>query len=641
MIELLVNNVKKYKGTNMVLRDISFQVYDGERVGIVGVNGCGKSTLLKLIAGIEELNIYQGSVSLGYDEGNISITKGATTSYLDQLPNYEGEKKVIDILTEPFEGVFLLEEEMHRLEEEMRNLQGQDLKIALKTYSEMQNKFEVMGGYEVDERIKRVALGLEFSEDFLNKSFGVLSGGERTTVILGKLLIEKPDILLLDEPTNHLDIASIEWLENYLKSYKGIVIIVSHDRYFLDNVVTKIIEIEDKECKTYNGNYSKFTKLKEEAIIKQFEDYKQQQKKIKSMEDTAKTLRDWAGRSDNVKFIKRAASIEKRLEKMDRIENPDSEKDTMKLRFKTSERSGKITIKAESLYKSFEDKGIFRDANMVVNYGERVALIGENGCGKTTFVKMLLNEETIDSGKAELGASVKMAYLPQNFKFQDEDMTLLECFREDISILEGKAREYLSKFMFYGSTVYKKVSHLSGGERIRLKLSKLLYEDINLLILDEPTNHLDIESIETLEEALEDFKGTIFFISHDRYFINKISSRLIAIENGNFKTYEGDYDYYRVIKEEEKLAEIKKEQVKVKEKAKKIKKVVPKEKKLDTNKLEARIEELEEKIKEISIYMESTEVDYKELNDLYETKESLSNELNEVMELWIKAQNEN
>lgn len=578
MKELSVNGIKKFKEATLVLKNITFQVYDGEKVGMVGVNGSGKSTILKIIAGLEPMNYYPGypqTSSYGYDEGWVSMHKGTTTAYLEQMPNYADGLKVIDILNIGFGEVQSLEKEMKRVEEDLAKFEGVSLERALDRYSELQQLFETKGGYEIDEKLKRVSKGLNLNEDFLNKEFNVLSGGEKTIVMLGQILLQSPDILLLDEPTNHLDMASIEWLEGFIKNYKGIVVIVSHDRYFLDNVVTKIIEVEDRECETYRGNYSAYIKQKEEKLLKQFEDFREQQKKINSMESTVKNLRDWALRADNNKFFKRAVSIQIKLDKMERINKPSFEKKNMNLNFKAGERSGNETIKVDGVYKNFGDKVIFNNADLLVKYGERVALIGDNGCGKTTFLKMLLGEESEDEGTLKLGANVNLAYLPQHIAFNNEELTVLNYFREDISILEGKAREYLSKFMFFGSTVFKKIRHLSGGERIRLKLSKLLYEDVNLLILDEPTNHLDIDSIETLEDALEGFKGTIFFISHDRYFINKISERVIAIEDKAFKSYLGNYDYYRIRKEEEKLFVLDEEQTinKRKEKIKEIKNV--------------------------------------------------------------------
>lgn len=635
MIELSLNNIKKWKDTNLVLRNITFTVYAGEKVGIVGANGCGKSTILKLIAGIEKLNIYQGSVSRGYDEGWISMPKGTTTAYLDQMPRYPDGLKVLDILNMAFGETHSIEDEMRELEQKMAELDGDSLERVLKQYSELQHLYEAKGGYEVQEKLSKVCKGLKFDEQFLEKEFNILSGGEKTTVILGKILIESPDILLLDEPTNHLDFSAIDWLESYLKSYKGMVLIVSHDRYFLDNVVTKIIEVEDKVCDTYKGNYSAYLQQKEERMLIQFDHYREQQKKINGMEKTIKDLRDWALRADNNKFFKRAVSIQKKLDKMERVRKPVFDKQNMKLSFKSVERSGNETIRSVGLSKRFGERVIFRDADMLIKYGEKVALIGSNGCGKTTFIKMLLGEESVDSGIVEIGANVKMAYLPQNITFENEELTLLDYFRDDINIPEGKAREYLSKYMFFGSTVFKKVRHLSGGERIRLKLSRLLYEGVNLLILDEPTNHLDIDSIETLEEALEDFEGTIFFISHDRYFINKISEKVIAIENNCFQTYLGNYDFYKTKKDEENqpLVEV---PVVSKEKVKKTESTNEgKQREDEYLKTEKRIEALECEIREIETTMNKGELNYEELNRLYCRKTELSKELDVIMDSWL------
>lgn len=667
MFELSLIGVKKYMDATLVLKNISFQVYAGEKVGIVGVNGSGKSTILRLIEGVLPMNYcvgYPGATSPGYDEGFIRKPREATCAYLEQIPKYEDGIKVIQVLKLAFEEVYSIENKMRELEEKMKFLEADNLEKALKQYSELVELYEAKGGYNTEEKLNRICTGLKLDESFLNKEFNLLSGGEKTTVVLGKLLIDNPDILLLDEPTNHLDMESIEWLEAYLKSYNGIVIIVSHDRYFLDNVVTKIIEIEDMESKTYKGNYSDFAKQKEENMLEQFHQYKEQQKEIKNVQNSIKELRDWAARVDNNKFFKRAASLQKKLDKMKssdtesnkyyrtrgqyvRTEKPKFERKNMKLNFKESERSGNETIKAEGLSKSFEDKVILRYVDLLINFGERAALIGPNGSGKTTFLKMLLDEEQPDSGVVELGANVMAAYLPQKITFKNEELTVLECFREDISILEGKAREYLSKFMFYGKSVFKKVKHLSGGERIRLKLGKLLYEDVNLLILDEPTNHLDIDSIETLEEALEDFKGTIFFISHDRYFINKISERVIAIEDNGFKSYPGNYDYYKEVKEEKaindeiaKFEKVKKSKNNDENKrGKKVKKPAnideTQKKEAEKAKIETRIEDLEREIQEIDLAMTNSKIHYEELNKLYARKEELSKELDAVMELWV------
>ncbi|WP_102400351.1 ribosomal protection-like ABC-F family protein [Haloimpatiens massiliensis] len=642
MFELSLNGVKKYMDATLVLKNITFQVYAGEKVGIVGVNGSGKSTILKLIAGVEPMNYcvgYPGATSPGYDEGFICLPKEAKCAYLEQIPQYDKNLKVVDVLKLAFKEVYSIEKEMRELEEKMKFLEDNALEKALKQYSKLTQLYEVKGGYNTEEKLSKICTGLKFHDSFLEKDFNLLSGGEKTTVVLGKLLIDNPDILLLDEPTNHLDMDSIEWLEEYLKNYNGIVIIVSHDRYFLDNIVTKIVEIEDMESITYKGNYSQYIKQKEENTRIQYENFREQQKKINSMEKTVKELRDWAIRADNNKFFRRATSIQIKLDKMDRIDKPVFEKQNMKLNLKSAQRSGNETIKAIGVSKSFEDKVIFKDADLLINFGERVALIGPNGSGKTTFLKLLLGEEQPDAGVVELGANVMAAYLPQKITFKNEELTVLECFREDICILEGKAREYLSKFMFYGKSVFKKVKNLSGGEKIRLKLGKLLFEDINLLILDEPTNHLDIDSIETLEEALEDFKGTIFFISHDRYFINKIGERVISIEENAFKSYPGNYDYYKNVKDDLSLKVIKEPVVK-REKVKKPRNIDgSKKKELEVAKIETKVESLESEIKEIDLAMADSKLHYEQLDKLYSRKEELSKELDGVMEVWLSLNN--
>jgi ATP-binding cassette, subfamily F, member 3 len=632
MLEMKLQGIKKFMEATLVVNNITFEAYEGDKVGIVGANGSGKSTILKLIAGIEKMHYYPGypqTSSPGYDEGLINLPRGATSAYLEQSPVYPEGLKVIDVLNLAFEEIVSIENQMRELEEQMKTLEDITLEKALNKYSDLVQLFEVKGGYEREEKVSKVCTGLNFTDSFLNKDFDLLSGGEKTTVVLGKLLIHNPDILLLDEPTNHLDMQAIEWLEGYLKNYKGIVIIVSHDRYFLDHVVNKIVEIEDMESISYKGNYSSFVSQKEENMRIQYEHFREQQKKINNMEKQVTSLRDWATRADNNKFFKRAASIQKKLDKMERIGKPVFERQNMRLDLKVAGRSGNETIKAIGLSKSYQDKLIFKDATLMIHYGERVGLVGPNGSGKTTFLKMLLGEEQPDQGAVELGANVMAAYLPQKITFKDEELTVLEAFREGISILEGKAREYLSKFMFYKKSPFKKVKHLSGGERIRLKLAMLLYQDINLLILDEPTNHLDIDSIETLEEALEDFKGTIFFISHDRYFINKIAERVIALEDYSFKSYQGNYDYYKSLQPKDEPSVNREKGKKHKINIKDVNQAD-----LKTNALE-RIEKLEKEIQALDLSMEQDQMEYEELTKLYNRKLSLSKELDSAMEWWI------
>lgn len=622
MIELSLNNVEKYFGANRVLKNITFEVNKGERIGIVGRNGCGKSTVLKLIYGTENL-----------DNGSISIRRGASIGYLEQIHGFEEGSTVREILNIAFKELLELETKMKSLENKMSD-EREDISSLLSQYSELQQNYEVLGGYDKEEKLSKVCEGLKFKESFLDRSFDLLSGGEKTTVVLGKILLENPDILLLDEPTNHLDMESLEWLEEYLRNYKGTVIIVSHDRYFLDNVITKTIEIEDLISTSYKGNYSAYVKEKEDNLLQQYELYKVQQKKINSMEKSIKTLRDWANRSGNEKFYRRAFSMQKRLEKMDKVDKPKTEKINMHITLSQGDRSAQEVIKVRSASKRFEDKILFDEGDLLVRFKERVALIGANGSGKSTLLKTLLKEESLDSGVSEIGANVKLAYLPQNIIFNNEELTVLECFREDIEILEGKAREYLSKYMFFGETVFKKVKGLSGGERTRLKLSKLLYHEANLLILDEPTNHLDIDSIETLEDTLDEFKGTIFFISHDRYFINKMSSRIVALEGGKFNSYLGDYDYYKVKKNEKEEIKIDIKPLKI-EKQQKTKANNNQNNRYKLNKLEEKIVEIEKEIKALDELMETIQGNYEEINKCFKNKEDLQVELELCMEEWL------
>lgn len=629
MIELKMYNIMKRFGDNLVLNNITFTIYDKEKVAIVGENGSGKSTILKLIAGVEPLDRDDREDNCNCREkGWIRIPKGVTVGYLNQLPIYPENLKVIDILKLAFEEVYDVEKNIRLLESNMEHLEGDNLEKVLKQYSKLQETYEAKGGYDIEEKLSKICIGLKFDNIFLEKDFNILSGGEKTIVSLGKILLESPGILLLDEPTNHLDMDSVEWLEGYLKNYNGIVLIVSHDRYFLDNVVTKVIEIEDKQNKDYKGNYSDYVKQKEENMLEQFDDFKEQQSKIKAMESAVKRLRSW-------EHYTRAMSIQKKLDKMNRVDKPIFEKQNIKFNFKDTDRSGFNVIKGSEICKSFEDKTILSKADLNVSYGEKVSLIGPNGSGKTTFLKMLLDKMNVDSGTLEIGANVKYAYLPQEITFNNENDMLIDCFREDKPILEGKAREYLSKFMFFGKTVYQKVNHLSGGERVRLKLSLLLYDEINLLILDEPTNHLDIASIETLEAALEDFKGTIFFISHDRYFINKVCDRVISLEENKLVNYDGNYDFYKNKKNELLLSIPKTPTITKKEVLPKPVNIDSKKRKSELDKIENNIKSLEHDLMEIDKFINNSSSNYDELTSLCSKKEQLNKQLEEMINVWV------
>ena len=631
MIQLALKDIEKYFGGNRIFNNITFEVQSTERVGLIGKNGTGKTTIFKIIAGLENA-----------DKGSISIRKNSTIGYLHQVPDFPEEFKIIDVLKTAFEMQYQINSELKILEGQMASLKERELENALRKYGELNEIYEAKGGYEIEEKMSKVCTGLKFSEEFLKREFITLSGGEKTIIMLGKILLENPDILLLDEPSNHLDVTSIEWLEGYLKAYKGTVIVISHDRYFLDRVVTKIVEIEDGETSFYHGNYSYYVKEKQRRVFEQFEAYKDQQKKIKAMEKAIKQLRQWAIQGDNEKFFKRAESMQKRLDKVERVDKPLIDQPKIKLDFADADRSGKDVISIKGLCKSFEDKKVLEDLYLDIRYGESTALIGNNGSGKSTIIKTLLGEIIPEKGEVKLGANAKIGYLPQNVGFNNEELTVLEAFREDITILEGPARGILAKFLFYGESVFKKVKNLSGGEKSRLKLCKLIQNDINLLILDEPTNHLDIDSREMLEEALTEFRGTILFISHDRFFINKLAARICEIEDKKIVNYYGDYEYYKEKKSEFKRNKVEAPREKKTNNQEYIEKPKNQEntKKLkETESLENTIQELEAKLKDIDIEMHESGAEYEKLLELSKNKERIQGELDVILEKWMDIEN--
>ena len=628
MIELALNKLQKYFGATMVLEDITFDVQTSEKVGIVGSNGCGKSTLLKIIMGKE-----------GYEEGSLSIKKGATLGYLEQIPKYSDTYTAMDVLNTAFEKIDSVYKEMKLLEQKLSSPNDIDMEKQLNKYSKVQALYESLGGYEKEEKLSKVCTGLKINDSFKANLFSKLSGGEKTTAILGKILLQNPDILLLDEPSNNLDLDSMEWLEKYLKEYKGMVVVVSHDRYFLDNVVTRIIEIDEMKSKSYDGNYTAFVKEKEIQLQLQMDAFMDQQKKIKSIEKTISDLRDWGMRGDNNKFFTRASSMQKMLNKLQRIDKPIMEKKSISINANTQERSGNDVIIIKDLFKSYGDKVLLSNADMLVRNTERVALIGANGCGKSTLIKILLGDVEVDSGIAHLGSSIELGYLPQNVCFNDENKTVLEIFREDIVITEGKARQYLAKYMFFGEAVFEKVKILSGGEKSRLMLAILMYKEVNFLILDEPTNHLDIDSREELETFLKEFEGTLFFVSHDRYFINNIASRVVELSLGCLTSYDGNYEHYK-----EKTLNIKEEKEK-RDKEKKIIKskvtVILKSTESENgeknkNSIEKHVAQLEERVKFTEEKMNEIVDNYEKLNDLYSEKEKIQHEIDVLMEQYLE-----
>ncbi|WBW97755.1 ribosomal protection-like ABC-F family protein [Oceanirhabdus sp. W0125-5] len=522
MIDISIKDMEKYYGATRVLENISFDVKSGEKVGVVGLNGSGKTTLLKVICGIEE-----------YESGIMAVRKGATIGYLDQLPEHLDNYKIIDILYSAFDHVLDIKKKMVYVENQMKKLNGEALEIILKEYGELQECFEHMGGYDIEKNIKRVCIGLKINKEFQNRKFNTLSGGEKTTVLLAKILLQRSDILLLDEPSNHLDMESIEWLEGFLKAYEGSVILISHDRHFMDKVIDKTVEIYKGVSSIYNGNYSYYARERKNRYRQQLKLHTIQQKKIRKIKNDIVRLRVWESRGGSGKFYIKAFSLQKRLDKIKRIEKPVIDHRKIKLGFSINNRSEKEVLEVRGLTKSFENKRLFTDLNLKVMYGEKVAIVGKNGIGKSTLAQIIMNKCKADEGNVKIGEEVKIGYLAQNITFSDKEQTVLEAFREELDITYQEARSALAKFLFTKDDVFKKVSTLSGGERSRLRLCKFMQQDINLLILDEPTNHFDINSREMLEKSLKHFDGTMICISHDRYFIDKVAERVVELtDNG-------------------------------------------------------------------------------------------------------------
>ena len=536
MIEIELNNIIKNYGLKNVLNGMNLTLKTGERAALIGCNGAGKSTVLKIIMKQENISA-----------GTINIRKNATIGMLRQIYEYEETNpNVYTFLQRSFEHFFELETKLKKLEDEM-SYEKDDEKISelLQKYGNVQQKYIQMGGYDIQEKFNKICSGLQINEKMLNQNYNDLSGGEKTIVNLGALLLKEPSILLLDEPTNHLDMEKLEWLEKFLKEYKGTILMVSHDRYFLDKIATKTILLENGKEKIYFGNYSYFLKEDEKRTLAEFENYKNQQKMIKKMKESIKTLRKFGELAKNEMFFKRAKSIEKKLAKIEQLPQVDLEQKTL-LNFKLNidSRSGKDVVIINNLNKNFESKNIFENANLQIHYGEKIALIGKNGTGKSTLLKIIMNEDCEYTGEIKIGQSVNIGYIPQEIKFEDDNQTILNFFEQFDNRNETEIRTSLAKYMFRGNDVFKKVSSLSGGEKVRLILAKLLKQNINFLILDEPTNHIDIETRELLEEAIKEYSGTVLFVSHDRYFINNLAERIVEVKEKRFFSYVGNYDEY-------------------------------------------------------------------------------------------------
>ena len=630
MIEIQVSGlVKSFEVGRNVLDGLTFQIDQGERVGLLGRNGAGKTTLFRILTG-----------ELEPDEGTVTIGQGRRVGLISQIPVYPAGFTVEDVLRSAFSRLESLGEEMRQLESRMAA--GESDPALLRRYGTLSERFEAFGGYDTDVAVNKIANGLSISREMREQLFDSLSGGEKTRVNLGRLILEDTDILLLDEPTNHLDLHATEWLEEYIRSFRGTVVVISHDRYFLDRIVTRVIEVQDGKAEFYSGNYSFYAVEKERRYQERMKQYEKEQAKIAQLEKSAEQLRLWAFQGMD-KTYRRAISMEKRIERMRTTAKPTKAK-KMDARFNAAEFHGDEVLSIRNLAKSYGDKHLFEGITLRVEGGERIALIGDNGTGKTTLIKMIVGELYPDDGRIRTGPQVKEAYLPQVIHFDHPDWNLVENMMAAKRGLSAQsARNRLAAYDFRGEDVLKPVSVLSGGEQSRLRLCMLMDDEINFLILDEPTNHLDIDSREWIEEAVEAYDGTLLFVSHDRYFINRFATRIWEVAGGTITDYPMGFAQYRQVKAQEE-AEKQEPPKPVKEKP-----VTERPQRGNKAQQAARrqlticerdIAKAEERMAALEADMEAAACDYEKLNELVKEKEAAQTELDALYERWEQLSEE-
>lgn len=631
---LSCNHISKAFGTDQILSEISFHIEDQEKAAIVGINGAGKSTLLKIIVG-----------DLAADQGDVILSRGKTLGYLAQHQDLESGRTIYEELKEVKRPIIDMEEQIRRLEIQMKDASGEELEQMLATYSRLNHAFELANGYAWQSEITGVLKGLGFTEDEFSKAVNTLSGGQKTRVSLGKLLLSKPDIILLDEPTNHLDMESIAWLETYLLNYSGAVIIVAHDRYFLNRVVSKIVELEYGRCTVYQGNYTAYSEKKAMIRAAQMKAYLNQQQEIKHQEEVITKLKSF----NREKSIKRAESREKMLDKIELLDKPAEINDEMKIRLEPNILSGSDVLTVRGLSKSFSSQTLFQNLDVDIKRGERIAVIGNNGTGKTTILKLINEMLPADAGTITLGSKVHIGYYDQEHHVLTMENTLFEEVQDAYpNLTNTQVRNILAAFLFTGDDVFKRIADISGGERGRVSLAKLMLSEANFLILDEPTNHLDITSKEILEQALNGYTGTVLYVSHDRYFINQTATRILELTGQTLINYIGNYDYYLEKKElmtslytdgdasGSPSAASEESEVKLDWKAQKEEQARARKRQNDLQKAEDEILKLETRDAEIDGLLEDEAVytDVARLVELNQEKEMLQARLVELYEIW-------
>ena len=638
---LSCSHISKSFGTDEIIKDATFNIEDREKAAIIGINGAGKSTLLKIIVG-----------ELSADQGEVAFAKDSTYGYLAQHQNLSSDNSIYDEVLSTRQDILSMEASIRRMEEDMNNLSGNELDTLMEQYTRLTHDFDLAGGYAYRSEVTGVLKGLGFGENDFSLNVNTLSGGQKTRVALSKLLLSKPDIILLDEPTNHLDMNSISWLEGFLSDYKGSVIIVAHDRYFLDKIVSKVIEIDNGTVTTFSGNYTDYASKKAVLRNMQLKAYMNQQREIKHQEEVITKLKQF----NREKSIKRAESREKMLDKIQILDKPSALNDKMNIRLEPGIESGNDVLKVTGLSKAFDGNRLFNNISFEIKKGERVALIGNNGTGKTTILKILNGIIPADSGVVELGSNVYIGYYDQEHHVLDPDKTLFQEIQDAYPDLNNtRIRSTLAAFLFTGDDVFKYIRELSGGEKGRVSLAKLMLSNANLLILDEPTNHLDITSKEILENALNSYTGTVLYVSHDRYFINSTATRIIELTANTLVNYIGNYDYY-LEKKDILTAAVIKESVSptdsdntsvssnTKEQWLSSKEEQARLKKLKNNlaRVEEQISSIEERLKEVDEEYMNPDIGSNtgRLMELHKEKEELDDKLNNLYEQWEEISTE-